>query len=140
MTGELLQRLEDRWMISELLARYASAYDDDKLEDMRSLMTETGVERGERDGAELWTLEGPDAAIAGLTAARAAQPWPGRHVISNLMFDQLDGSDATVRYYLMLVGAPEGTPLLRNFGWYRTTLVKRDGRWLITAKTAFLTV
>lgn len=140
MTVDLAQRVEDRWLISETLSRYAAAYDDGALDDVAGLMVEEGSEDGRNParGGEWGPYESRAVTIENLKLFKAAEPGPCRHMLTNLIFETLTATDATVRYYLVMLSGLESGPGIATFGWYRSSLVKRGDAWLLTSKSAYL--
>ncbi len=119
-SGELTT--EDRRELTELLARYAWAFDTRDGEAYAALFTEDGM------------LQGPRTTIAGRDALR---DWAAnydltisRHISSNVVIEG-DATQATVKSYLMSWTIDEDgikPPLL---GSYHDSVVKEPDGWRI---------
>ena len=58
----------------------------------------------------------------------------GRHVVSNILFDDLTGTTARTRSYVTVLNVMKGDQpslVLRGCGVYHDSLIKEDGRWVI---------
>src|SRR4051812_33703659 len=100
MTAIAIQREE----ISELLSRYAWAYDtNDKAELAAVFADEAEYDVRLSDGTVYATLSGRDPILEFVAGTRDSQPDQRRHVLSNLFTLGRTDDRVTVRAYLLLV-------------------------------------
>lgn len=130
-----LIELLDREEIRNCLLRYSRGADRHDKELMRAAFhpdarVDIGAYVGSADGAIEWALH-PDNFHHRLLSSH-------QHAISNISID-LDGDTAHTESYLFFAGRfkESGQPLLFG-GRYIDRLEKRDGRWAISARAAFV--
>ena len=119
--------IEDRVMITDLIARYAHTLDSGDLDGY--------VRNFAPDGVLFEAHRGHDAIrtyVAGVIARRQADPNRTRHFAGAPTIDG-DSERATVHSYLMWI--TEGAELpIHEAAEYNDVVVKRDGRWMFQSR------
>ena len=115
----------DRLMINETFARWGIAWDEGRLDVIRSLFTEHGeLLILEATAKPLQHLKGHDAILEHVRRTYATQADQRRHAISNIVLDQLDPSRATALAYGVVTAVKGGQILLGATVVYRGELIK----------------
>ena len=116
-----------RGEIAELIARYASGYDEEDAGVLAACFTEDA----EFDyGSEV--LRGRDAICARLNGNRAAARERGeqpRHVMTNVVVDEAGDGTARVRSYLSFTVTSANGPALVLTATYDDLVVFDEGEW-----------
>jgi uncharacterized protein (TIGR02246 family) len=138
-SADLLQRLNDRAEIEELVALYVHALDTLDADAYASVFTEDAVYE-----TPMGVYEGRAAIraiVTGLQENRAraeaagTEPLALYHVMSNSSIVLIDEDEATHKSYAQTVSAREGGQFVVGFmGRYEDVIVKRDGRWQIQSR------
>ena len=115
----------DRLMIHETFARWGIAWDEGRLDVIRSLFAEHGeLVILEATSEPLQHLKGHDAILEHVRRTYAVQADQRRHAISNIVLDQLDASRATALAYGVVTAVKGGQILLGATVFYRGELIK----------------
>ncbi len=135
-SADLLQRLNDRTEIEELVALYVHALDTQDADAYASVFTEDAVYE-----TPMGVYEGRAAIraiVTGLQENRAraeaagTEPLALYHVMSNSSIELIDEDEARHKSYAQTVSARAGGQFVVGFmGRYEDVIVKRDGRWQI---------
>lgn len=129
---------EDRLLVAEVIASYSLHYDEGELDPFEDLFDEE---------AELDIYPPPafiNVPVRGRRAigeamraryATVTQTATRRHLISNIVFDELTADRARTRCFLTVLSVPHsGGIQLHGSGVYHDEFVKRDGRWRFAAR------
>jgi 3-phenylpropionate/cinnamic acid dioxygenase small subunit len=121
---------EDRTAIGELFARYAIAYDERRLDILRSCFTDDGVYQVQMGSRVLARFEGADQAVTGMSSVMQEQgPAQRRHVMTNLVLHPAgDGVVSAIAYATVIVTTDAG-PTLGAAAVYGTTVIRDAGTW-----------
>jgi ketosteroid isomerase-like protein len=131
--------MSQRTEIENALYRWAWAYDECDLEAFLEALTEDATVKVEDAGGGIvGPLVGHDEIGAFFGSRLAVRTDARRHITTNVIIDAESEDEATTRCYLTLVKYEDGLPTLAGTGWYRDTLVKRDGVWRIKDRHAYL--
>jgi hypothetical protein len=129
-----LRELEDERAIAEAFSRYNRAVNYGH--DLRPLFVEDAlVEVVDSEGITLIRHEGIEA----YAAYRAGLPKPPRRWSKNLALEPLvtlDGDEARVENYFVVLTDEDGRPAVSNYGRAETSLVRTDSGWLIKHRRA----
>lgn len=135
--------LEDRFQISEQIARYSQFWDRKDADAFSGLFTEDGVlEWHFADASEQPpSLKGRDnildyarQAHAGRLAGRQS-----RHHFSGLVFERLAGGSAVTEHMFMVTHVlANEPPIVRSTGIYRIEWRKTEGQWLMSHRKLFV--
>jgi uncharacterized protein (TIGR02246 family) len=138
-SSELLQQLQDRAEIEELVANYVKALDTLDADLYANVFTEDAVY--DVTGT---VYEGRDAIrkiVTNLQESRARNEAEGTespalyHVMSNSSVELVDEHNARHTSYAQTVRAAENGQFIVGFmGRYEDEIVKRDGRWRIKTR------
>jgi hypothetical protein len=121
--------------IENLMGRYTHAYDFDRLDEMKAFFTEDATMTLQiGDGDPVGPFRGSDAIIQMMRDAHAGQDDRRRHVMSNLVLDDVTDTTARAVSYLTLLAVQDGQVRLLSTATYEDELVRRDGRWLFTRR------
>lgn len=122
---------EDRFAISELMARMAYCYDEGELDALEDCFCEDAVVSMRIAGGDIvGPFEGRDNVMGLYRNAKASQSDVRRHDITNLFFNTSDGAVAATSY-LTLFATENGETRLLTTGVYRDQLEQRDGHWKV---------
>jgi hypothetical protein len=138
-SADLLQRLNDRDEIEELVALYVHALDTLDADAYASVFTEDAVYE-----TPMGIYEGRAAIrriVTDLQENRARAEAAGTppldlyHVMSNSSIELIDADEARHKSYAQTVSARDGGQFVVGFmGRYEDVIVKRDGRWQILSR------
>lgn len=121
--------------IESLMGRYTHAYDLDRMGEMKALFTEDAVMTMQiADGDLIGPFEGGDAIVSMMTDAHDGQDDVRRHVISNLVLEDLTDRSARAVSYLTLLSIADGKVSLLSTGRYEDELVNDNGQWLFSKR------
>jgi hypothetical protein len=125
-----LQEIADRDLARESALRYSYAYDERRLDVLRSLLTSDAKFSISISGAGAHTESGRDTVVAWLAGIMDGQDDQRRHVVSNVIIEEIDSESAVITTYLAVFSIRE-TAQLATTGFYRFDLVKQDSIWRI---------
>jgi hypothetical protein len=115
----------DRLMIHETFARWGIAWDEGRLDVIRSLFADHGeLVILEASSKPLQHLKGHDAILEHVRRSRATQADQRRHAISNIVLDKLDLTRATALAYGVVTVVKGGQIVLGATVFYRGDLIK----------------
>jgi hypothetical protein len=130
--------LLDRLLIAEVIFRYSLHYDEGELDSFEALFAqEAELDIDPPPAFMAVPLRGRGAIGAAMRARYAvvSQTATRRHVISNVVFDELSPEKARSRSFLTVLSANHGGGLeLMGSGVYHDEFVKREGRWLFMTR------
>jgi hypothetical protein len=121
----------DRLAIINLFGVYAYTYDENRLDEFRTLFTEAPelvlVHEGRPLSADIDTVM---SLLAARKAAFKAQNNQRRHALNSFWFSSQGANEATGRCYVQVFAIENGGPPTPDLtGCYEFTAVKHDGRW-----------
>lgn len=120
-----------REAIANLMGRYTQAYDLDRLGEMKACFTDDAVMTMQiADGDQIGRFEGSDAIVQMMTEAHQGQDDVRRHVITNVVVDDVSDTSARAVSYLTLLTISDGKVNLLTTGRYEDELVRTDDQWL----------
>ncbi len=117
---------DDRHLIAQTLALHAYVSDEDQLDRLDELFVPDAVYDMRLSG--MGAFEGMDAIRAAASRLRASGHAPTAHFVTNVVITERDGETAGARSRGLMImhdGALRAVT-------YDDTLVRRDGRWLIS--------
>ena len=135
---EVSRQALDRLLIAEVVARSSLHYDQGELDRFQELFS---------DDAEFIITPAPAFMKAPLRGREAigramrvrydvvSQTGTRRHVVTNMVFDELSPNRARARYYLTGISSnrTDSVEVLAT-GIYHDEFVKQDGAWLISGR------
>ena len=129
-----VSRAIDRLLIAERIYRYGWAYDERDREGLGDCFSLNGVWEGLIMGlTAVGPFQGREAIVEWLTGFWAIQHDQRRHVFTNVVVDDLSGTEATAHAYLILTASADSTMAPITVGPYRLSLVKEaDGVWRLS--------
>lgn len=121
----------DQMMIANAFGGWGIAYDEGRLEVVRSLFTDNGrLEVLKGSGKPIEVVEGADAIVAAVKRDRANQNDQRRHLISNTLVEKLSSDSATAIAYSVVTVASDNDLYLGASVIYRGDLKRQpDGTW-----------
>jgi SnoaL-like domain len=125
-----LQEVADRDLARESALRYSYAYDERRLDVLRSLLTADAKFSISISGAGVHTEAGRDTVVAWLAGIMEGQDDQRRHVVSNVIIEEINAKSAVITTYLAVFSIKE-TAQLATTGFYRFDLAKQDSIWRI---------
>jgi hypothetical protein len=146
MPQNLEQEALDRVMIHEVIALSAGfLYDDGDFDALEQVWASDGVfdVLPNPDFIE-WPIRGREAIVAMFRdrQPKAYLPGPRRHIITNIVVDELTATTARCRSYMTLLSVLSanlsGSLQLIGAATYFDELRKEDGRWQITYRRSEL--
>jgi hypothetical protein len=126
-----LQELADRDLARESALRYSYAYDERRLDVLRSLLTADAKFSISISGSDVQSVEGRDTVVDWLADIMDSQDDQRRHVVSNVIIENLTANEAVIVTYLAIFSVKEAAQLATT-GFYRFDLEKQDGVWRIS--------
>jgi hypothetical protein len=126
-----LQEIADRDLARESALRYSYAYDERRLDVLRSLLTADAKFSISISGAAVHTEAGRDTVVAWLSGIMDGQDDQRRHMVSNVIIEDINAENAVITTYLAVFSIKE-TAQLATTGFYRFDLVKQDSIWRIS--------
>ena len=125
---------DDRFAISELLARASFAYDQRDLALLESCLCEDAAISFRIGGGDLaGPYEGRETMMGVYKAAMESQNDVRRHVVSNAMFTP-KGDEVDVISNLTLFATEAGSTALLTVGLYYDTVRNEEGEWRIAKR------
>ncbi|BBY00844.1 MULTISPECIES: nuclear transport factor 2 family protein [Mycobacterium] len=121
----------DRLAIINLFGAYAYTYDHNRLDDFRTLFTESPelvlLHEGQPLSADIETVM---SLLAARKAAFKAENNQRRHALNSFWFASQGPAEATGHCYVQVFAIKEGGPPTPDLtGCYDFTAVKQDGSW-----------
>lgn len=121
----------DRLAIINLFGAYAYTYDENRLDDFRTVFTESPqlvlLHEGRPLSADIDTVM---SLLAVRKAGFKAENNQRRHALNSFCFSSQSDSEATGHCYVQVFAVKDGgPPALDLTGRYEFTAVKRDGAW-----------
>ncbi|MCW2661146.1 MAG: hypothetical protein JWP83_2298 [Mycobacterium sp.] len=121
----------DRLAIINLFGAYAYTYDENRLDDFRTLFTESPqlvlLHEGRPLSADIDTVM---SLLAVRKAGFKAENNQRRHALNSFWFSSQNDSEATGHCYVQVFAVKDGgPPALDLTGRYEFTAAKRDGAW-----------
>jgi ornithine carbamoyltransferase len=123
--------LADRDLARESALRYSYAYDERRLEVLRSLLTADAKFSISISGSEPQSVEGRDTVVEWLSDIMDSQDDQRRHVVSNVIIEDISADRAVIVTYLAIFSIRE-TAQLATTGFYRFDMEKQDSVWRIS--------
>ncbi|MEQ8494640.1 MAG: nuclear transport factor 2 family protein [Gammaproteobacteria bacterium] len=121
--------------ISDVLNRYAWAYDTHDPEAIGECFTDDGEFIIELDGHEGWgPYRGRAAIMSWLASVMDAQTDQRRHCVTNVVMRELGPASARVDSYLVLTAVEDGQLRVVCTGTYHDDLVREGDGWRIARK------
>ena len=125
---------EDRAQILELLARWAYAFDEQRLEMLDACFTEDATFEMRWPDARVESYVGRAAIMGNFRKAFAERQGGRRHITANTWFSEAASASATAVSFLVVVRIDGRTPTVHLTGVYEDHVVKTDG-WRIHRRT-----
>ncbi|WP_247747272.1 nuclear transport factor 2 family protein [Alkalihalobacillus sp. BA299] len=123
-------KIEEKSAIIELLYRAAYGYDERNLDILGSCFAEAATMTVCIAGEKLvGPFEGHQAIMKLMTSDMESQAGKRRHVISNILFEDVGEKSAKVISYLTLYSVENGQIHVISSGIYRDEVVKLQGGW-----------
>ncbi|GAA3704846.1 hypothetical protein GCM10023081_46430 [Arthrobacter ginkgonis] len=126
-----VRELADRDLARESALRYSYAYDERRLEVLRSLLTEDAKFSISVSGNAVHTEQGRDTVVQWLSDIMESQDDQRRHLVSNVIIEDITSHTAEIVTYLAVYSVRE-TAQLATTGFYRFELEKHDSVWRIS--------
>ncbi len=130
-------QVADRLAIAECIHRYGWGYDERDQAALGGCFTDDGIWQGSVMGLDvIEPHRGRDAVVEFLTGFWAIQTDQRRHIFTNVVVTDLDGSTAVAHAYLLLTASSESVMTPVTTGPYRLEMRKEDGVWRIARLVA----
>ena len=125
---------EQKLEIHELLARWAYAYDERDVAMLANCFTEDAHFSMRIAGGDLvGPFEGREAIMGLMTGAMEEQTDVRRHVVSNIFFEEGEGTIKVISN-LTLFATENGEIQLLSAGVYRDEVVEQGGTWRLVKR------
>jgi len=129
--GSVAFDVADRLAIINLFGAYAYTYDENRLDEFRTLFTESPElvlsHEGRTPSADIDTVM---SLLAARKAAFKAQNNQRRHALNSFWFSSQGANEATGHCYFQVFAIKDGGPPTPDLtGCYEFTAVKKDGMW-----------
>ena len=129
--GSVAFDVTDRLAIINLFGAYAYTYDENRLDEFRTLFTESPElvlsHEGRTPSADIDTVM---SLLAARKAAFKAQNNQRRHALNSFWFSSQGANEATGHCYFQVFAIKDGGPPTPDLtGCYEFTAVKKDGMW-----------
>ena len=138
ITEDVSREALDRLLIAEVIARSSLHYDEGELDRFEELFSDDA--RFEITPAPTFMtapIEGREAIgrAMGVRYRVVSQSGTRRHVVSNVVFDELTPDRARTRHYMTGISSNriDSVDVLAT-GVYHDEFVKQEGAWLISAR------
>jgi hypothetical protein len=119
-----------RLLIEDAFSRYAVALDEGRRDVLKSLFTEDArVEIVEGSNKPLVAVAGRDVVLVNFASAWKQQGEQRRHVISNIVFNQLTDSHASLIAYGVVIVANDGLSIGTSIIYTAELRRDPDGAW-----------
>lgn len=128
---ETLQEVADRDLARESALRYSYAYDERRLDILSALLTPNAKFSLSISGGDVHTESGRETVVKWLSGIMDGQDDQRRHLVSNVIIEDITDSTAVVVTYLAVYSVKE-TAQLATTGFYRFELAKEGRVWLIS--------
>lgn len=122
--------LADREYARETAIRYSYAYDERRLDLLEQLLTPDAAFSVTIGGGGDFTVRGRGEVIDWLAEIMHGQPDQRRHLVSNVVIEDLTATTAVVVTYLAIYSI-EAQAVLATTGFYRFSLLKDASTWRI---------
>ncbi|MEZ5412342.1 MAG: nuclear transport factor 2 family protein [Acidimicrobiales bacterium] len=123
-------QVADRLAIAECIHRYGWGYDERDRDALGGCFTDDGVWEGTIMGVDVIEPHvGREAVVEFLTGFWAIQTDQRRHIFTNVVVTDLDGSTAVAHAYLMLTAAADAVMATVTTGPYRFEMRQEQGVW-----------
>lgn len=124
----------DRLAIINLFGAYAYTYDENRLDEFRTLFTEAPQLGLLHEGAELTQDIATVMSLLSVRKAKfKAENNQRRHALNSFWFSRQSASEASGRCYVQVFAIKDGGPPAPDLtGCYEFTAVKRDGVWRLS--------
>ncbi len=119
----------DRMLIQEAFARYGIAYDEVRLDVLASLFTEDAVVEVTEGPKTLNVNTGREAILKNFSSALSQQGDQRRHAVTNLVFEKLTKTEASVLAYGIVTVAANGLSLGATVIYSADFRRGNDGLW-----------
>ncbi|MDQ0867308.1 nuclear transport factor 2 family protein [Arthrobacter globiformis] len=126
-----IEELADRDLARESALRYSYAYDERRLEVLRSLLTDDAKFSISIAGSDVQSVEGRDTVVEWLSEIMDSQDDQRRHLVSNVIIEEISADRAVVVTYLAVFSIRDSAHLATT-GFYRFELEKQDTVWRIS--------
>lgn len=128
----------DRLLICDRIARYGWAYDERDRQALAGCFTQDGVWEGNVMGQQaVGPFRGREAIADFLSGFWGDQTDQRRHVLTNVVVEDVDGGQATAHAYLVLTSSSGGAMIPVTAGPYRFELAHGDdGVWRLSRLVA----
>jgi hypothetical protein len=124
------QDLRDRLLIQEAFARWGIAYDEARLDVVRTLFTPDAVFEVTQGSAEpIARAVGPDAIVLNVSGSLRQQADQRRHALSNIVIDQMSKREAQAIAYGIVTIAADGLKLGATVIYSADLRKEADGVW-----------
>jgi hypothetical protein len=134
--------LNVRTQVQNTLHRVSFGYDEgdlDLLAEQFASDARMSMRIGHRESPDMiGPFEGRDEILKLHAEARQSQRDQRRHVLSNLILDEVSSAEVVATSYLILLSVADGKMTTLSSGWYRDRLREVDGRWLIQDRYLYL--
>jgi hypothetical protein len=118
--------------VQQVVNRYSWTFDDRREDALRELFTEDAVwEASVMAETTVGPFVGRDAIMAWLTRFWRYQRDQRRHVFTNFVVDEFDGTDLIAYCYLQLFGSRKAASGFEVAGFARFVLTRVGSRWSI---------
>lgn len=122
--------VKNRLLIQEAFARWGIAYDEARIDVVRSLFTKDARFEVTQGSAEpIAKAMGVDAIVENVTGALKQQADQRRHAISNIVIDKLTKDEATAIAYGIVTIAADGLSLGATVIYSADLRREKDGVW-----------
>jgi ketosteroid isomerase-like protein len=124
------QELRDRLLIHEAFARWGVAYDEARLDVVRTLFTPDAVFEVTLGSAEpIARAVGPDEIVQNVSGSLQQQADQRRHALSNIVIDELSRSAAKAIAYGIVTVAADGLKIGATVIYSADLRKEADGVW-----------
>lgn len=130
-------QVADRLAIAECIHRYGWGYDERNADALGGCFTDDGIWEGTIMGLDpVGPYRGREEVVEFLTGFWSIQTDQRRHIFTNVVVSDLDGSTAMAHAYLLLTAAVESAMTPVTTGPYRLEMRQEQGVWRIARLVA----